>query len=214
MDAERFDKLATVVGKGCRRQMLLRGVAGGVIGSALVAGQLAWGKPVREAAARGGGLDGQLGGRHGKNRRGRNKRRSRDDNTQNSVKDNDRGQETVAHGWCGELRNCATVAKVPGADLSKCNLHMADLRLADLRGANFHCSHLAGANLSGAKLSDANFTLVFMPTANLTNADLSRSNIFRSDLELANMTGTILTDTVFCHTIMPNGKERNDTFDC
>jgi hypothetical protein len=92
MDANGFDRLATFVGRGRSR----RGVLRGLLGSALVAWGLVGWAPGEEAAAREGVLDGRLGGRHGPNRRGRDRHRAhgdkkgdndqRDDNTRGNTR--------------------------------------------------------------------------------------------------------------------------------
>ena len=69
----------------------------------------------------------------------------------------------------------------------------------DLRGVNLVRAGLSQAKLSDAKLNDANLI-----NANLNGADLSQATLSEANLSKAKLVGAIL-----CHTIMPDGKEKN-----
>jgi hypothetical protein len=82
MEPQRFDRLATVVGSGKSRRAVLRRL----LGSALLAGGLVRWAPGEEVVAREGVLDGRLGGRHGPNRRGRDRHRAHGDKQDHQTK--------------------------------------------------------------------------------------------------------------------------------
>lgn len=112
----------------------------------------------------------------------------------------------------------------------KSGLLMASFRFSDLYGSNFR-----GANLRRADLSHGNRTKANFRHANLTQADLSDADFYGSsfrhadargaklinarfdetDLTGANFEGAVFISTTFnrvklCHTIQPNGEERDD----
>jgi hypothetical protein len=233
MEPQRFDQLATMVGRGSRRRVL-----GGLLSGALVAGTLVRWTPCEEAAAKDGASGGLLGGRHGQNQRGQDPHRSHGD--KKSQKKQPRNQHQGGFGSGTGLRDCSQVSKVPGADLSLCDLRGADLRFvklsdanltganlqganlqaADLRfatltgatltGANLPVADLLQANLSGAELREAFLGTTNLLGANLNDADLRGANLSGANLFEAVLTASNLTDVIFCHTLMPDGHERND----
>ncbi|WP_017302009.1 pentapeptide repeat-containing protein [Nodosilinea nodulosa] len=89
-----------------------------------------------------------------------------------------------------------------GADFSGIDFHNADLNVLNLSKAN-----LSNANLENAILIEAD-----LEKANLTGANLTGANLTWANLKGAHLQENALKNVRYCHTIMPNGTERND--DC
>jgi uncharacterized protein YjbI with pentapeptide repeats len=112
----------------------------------------------------------------------------------------------------------------------KTMLYQASFRFSDLYGSRFR-----GANLSRADLSHGNRTQSDFRGANMSRADLRGADFWGSNLRKANLRGAIVVNTRFdntnlffadftgaylkhssfngarlCHTVQPNGEERND----
>jgi uncharacterized protein YjbI with pentapeptide repeats len=186
-----------------------------------------------EAATQVGAAGGRLGGRHGQNRRGRDRDRSHGDQKsdkqdrkkkQENGKDQDGGVFGIGDGSRDGLRDCSQVPRVPGADLSNCdlagvdltrvNLEVATLSNADLTGATLRAAFLVDATMFKATLTGANLTVADLRGANLTGADLGDANLEDADLTDATLRGANLTRanlmfTFFCRTTMPDGSINN-----
>ena len=106
-----------------------------------------------------------------------------------------------------------------GSDFHNSNLNHIQLNDTNLSKVDFSRALLVGANLVGANLREAILSEANLEGANLTQAKMYGANLYRSNLRnvkllSANLTGANLTDAkldgaIFCHTIMPDGKENN-----
>lgn len=86
------------------------------------------------------------------------------------------------------------------ADLRNGNRTRADFRKADMTRVNVSHSNFYGSNLRGAKLQGAV----------VIGANFDKTNLFFADFTGAFMKGTSFNNVRLCHTIQPNGTERND----
>jgi hypothetical protein len=209
VDDKRFDRFATVVGRGGNRRGVLRRLVGGAL---VISGLLRW-APGEEAVARTGDPGGELGGRHGPNRRGGEQHRSHGGKKDRNKK---KAKNGGGLGSGSGFRDCSQVPKVPGADLSGCNLPDAQLSSADLTGANLFQANLARANLFYSTLSRVNFSGAILAYADLVDTDLSFADLSGANLKYANLTqakldGANLTGARFCHTKLPSGGSRTET---
>jgi hypothetical protein len=101
------------------------------------------------------------------------------------------------------------------SDLWHANFRGAKLKRADLSRGNrtsrtFRSARMTGANLANADFYGSNFRGADLQGANLTNARLDNSNLFFANFKGANFNGTSFNNIRLCHTIQPNGVERND----
>ena len=87
----------------------------------------------------------------------------------------------------------------PHCKLSRANLRYVTLKEANLSRANLVKASLINANLSGADLSDAD-----MRGTNLKGAKLNNTS-----LKGARLVNPGINETLFCNTIMPDGKLNN-----
>lgn len=96
------------------------------------------------------------------------------------------------------------------------NIYLVNINFtnANLQGAIFS-GYLIGCNLSntnlrGVDFEGTNLTGVDLTGADLTSADLSGAKLIRTNLSNANLTGAKITpSTIFCNTIMPDGRIEN-----
>lgn len=101
------------------------------------------------------------------------------------------------------------------SDLWRARFRGADLRRADLSRGNRTNTDFRGADLSYANLARSDFYRSNFRKANLTGARLTNARFDHTNLFFANFKGAYFSNTSFygvrlCHTIQPNGVERND----
>jgi hypothetical protein len=112
----------------------------------------------------------------------------------------------------------------------KSSLFLASFRFADLYRAKFRGAKLRRADLSRGNRTRADFRNADMSRANVSSADFYGSNLRKANLRgalivgarfdnanlfFADFTGSYLKSSSFngarlCHTLQPNGTERND----
>src|SRR5437773_2411532 len=80
------------------------------------------------------------------------------------------------------LRDCSSVALLPGANLSRCDLRNQFISVVDLSGANLSRADLSGADLVDVNLSGANLNGVPMVGATLVHVGLTSANLNQIDL--------------------------------
>ena len=112
-----------------------------------------------------------------------------------------------------ETRACPE-CELSNANLSEAKLNGANLSLAKMRAADLRKANLIGANLIGAYLKDANFQDANLRWANFTNADLENVDFRGADLRGAKFNAALLKNinaqkSIFCRTIMSDGKLNN-----
>jgi hypothetical protein len=215
MDHKRFDTLSRLVGS---RRVALASIAG--LGLAASAWLSATGEDVE---AREGAYDGEMGGRHGKDRRGREKHKHRS----HSGKRGKGGSRPGAGGFSPACRKARSynpergiTPDLSGLDLTECdlswgnlngvNLNHANLTRAKLTSAELRHAHLFEAILSGAILNDALVPFADLRGAKLNGASLIFTNLSSTDLTGADLSGAILRDTQWISTTCPDGTNSDD----
>lgn len=101
------------------------------------------------------------------------------------------------------------------SDLWRARFRGANLRRADLSRGNRTNTDFRGADLSYANLARSDFYRSNFRKANLKGARLTNARFDHTNLFFANFQGAYFKNTSFygvrlCHTIQPNGVERND----
>ncbi|MEO1373843.1 MAG: pentapeptide repeat-containing protein [Cyanobacteria bacterium J06635_10] len=89
------------------------------------------------------------------------------------------------------------------------NFSCANLERAGFSGYLISCD-LSNTNLREVNFKGTNLTGVDLTGADLTSANLSGAKLIGTNLRNANLTGTKITEsTIFCNTIMPDGRIEN-----
>lgn len=102
-------------------------------------------------------------------------------------------------------------------DLYKAKFREAKLRRADLRDGNrtradFRNADMSGANVSGSDFYRSNLRKASLRGARIVGARFDHTNLFFTDFTGSYLKHTSFNSARLCHTLQPNGTERND--DC
>lgn len=101
------------------------------------------------------------------------------------------------------------------SDLYAANFRNAKARRIDLSygnrtQANFNGGEFTLGNFSHADFWGSSFRRADMRGTNLTGARFNNVDLTRANFEGAKFIGTSFQDIKLCHTVQPNGEERND----
>lgn len=98
------------------------------------------------------------------------------------------------------------------ATFRRASLRRADLSFGNRTRADFRDADLTRANLSHADFYGSTFRGADLRGARLVGSRFDHANLARANFEGAVLVGSSFVDIRLCHTIQPNGEERND--DC
>lgn len=96
-------------------------------------------------------------------------------------------------------------ARFRGANLTRADLSHGNRTQADFRGANLSRAVIRGSDFWGSNLRKAN-----LRGATIINTRFDNTNLFFADFTGARIRNLSINGARLCHTLQPNGEERND----